>query len=163
MDGAEEWEKILGYERILTEREWENVTGKKGDARKNARKARQGGKIPVFVADSIEAAKEGAWVENVVIELRTGIDMQVAHIMKEKNVRALITLDYIRSDFRALQNTARNIRILHKARVPTILASGARRVADLRAPREIAAVGHILGLSIPQALSSVSNNWEGLL
>ncbi len=157
------WAEILGYERILTTRDWVEIRGKKGEAKKAAKKALKDGKIPVYIAERIDEAKEGTWVENTVMEIRTLIDMQVAHIMKDKNVRALITLDYMRRGMRELQNAARNIVILHKARVPILLASGARKIEDMRAPRDIAAVGKVLGMSIPMALASVSDNWEGIL
>ncbi len=163
MEEMGDWANILGYERILTANDWIEIRGKKGKARAAARKARKEGKIPIFVAESIEEAKEGAWVEDSVMEIRTLIDMQVAHIMRDKNVRAIITLEYMRRGFRELQNTARNIILLHKARVPIILASGARREDELRAPRDIAAVGRILGMSIPMALATVSDNWEGIV
>jgi len=163
MEDVGDWAEILGYERILATNDWREIRGKKGEARKAARKARKEGKIPVFVAESIEEAKEGAWVEDAIMDVRTPIDMQVAHIMKDKDVRALITLEYMRRGFRELQNTARNIVLLHKARVPILLASGARREEELRAPREIAAVGRILGMSIPMALAAVSDNWEEIL
>jgi len=163
MENVGDWANILGYERILTTNDWIEIRGKKGKARAAARKARKEGKIPIFVAESIEEAKEGAWVEDSIMEMRTLIDMQVAHIMKDKNVRALITLEYMRRGFRELQNTARNIILLHKTRVPILLASGARREDELRAPRDIAAVGRIIGMSIPMALAAVSDNWEGIV
>ena len=163
MEDVGDWAEVLGYERILTTKDWIEIRGKKGEARKAVRTTRQDGKIPIFVAESIEEAKEGAWVEDTIMEIRTLIDMQVAHIMKDKNVRALITLEYMRRGFRELQNTARNIILLHKARVPILLASGARREEELRAPRDIAAVGKILGMGIPMALAAVSDNWEGII
>ncbi|MDN5358191.1 MAG: RNase subunit p30 [Candidatus Diapherotrites archaeon] len=163
MDGVGEWKEILGFHRVLTNDDFIEIHGKKGEARKAARKARDAGKIPVYVAESITDAKEGAWVDNAVMELRTRIDMQVVHIMKERNVAALITLDYIRSDFRSMQNAARNLTLLHKGRVPILLASGAKRIEDLRAPRDIAAVGRTLGLTVPQALAAVSDNWEAFI
>jgi hypothetical protein len=163
MDDVGEWKDILGFHHVLTTDDFVEINGKKGEARKAAKNARESGKIPVYMAESIDNAKEGAWVDNAVMELRTRIDMQVVHIMKERNVAALITLDYIRSDFRSMQNTARNLTLLHKGRVPVLLASGARRVEDLRAPRDIAAVGRILGLTVPQALAAVSDNWEALV
>lgn len=163
MDDVEEWEKILGYERIITAKGWIDVTGKKGEARKKARKAGEKGIIPIFVATNIDAAKEGSWVENSIMEIRTRIDMQVVNIMAEKNVAAMITLDYIRSGHKALQNAAHAVRLLHKRRVPTLLASGARSEKDLRAPRDIAAVGKILGMSVPMALAAVSDNWRRVL
>jgi len=163
MEDVGDWANILGYKRILPTNDWIEIRGKKGEARKAARKARKEGIIPIFVAESIEEAKGGAWVEDSIMEIRTLIDMQVAHIMRDKNVRALITLEYMRRGFRELQNSARNIVILHKARVPILLASGARGEDEVRAPRDIAAVGRILGMSIPMALAAVSDNWEGIV
>lgn len=154
-----EWEKVLGYERIITAREWVDVTEKRNVARKKARKAREKGLLPVFVAESIETAKEGCWVEGSVMEIRTAIDMQVVNVMAEKGVAAMITLDYLRSGSRALQNAALAVRLLHRGRIPILLSSGARRESELRAPREVAAVGKLLGMSTPMALASVSDNW----
>ena len=157
------WEKVLGYEKIFTTRDWVNVSGEKNAAKSRAKKARRDGLIPVFLAEDIDAAKEGSWVEGSIMDVRTGIDMQVVNVMAEKGVAAMITLDYLRSGSRALQNAALAVRLLHRGRVPVILSTGAKQENELRGPREVAAVGRMLGMSIPMALASVSDNWGAVL
>lgn len=163
MDDVGDWEKVLGYERIFTKKELVDISGKKNAAKTRAKKARRDGLIPIFVAEDIDAAKEGSWVEECVIDIRTGIDMQVVNVMAEKGVAAMITLDYIRSGSRALQNAALAVRLLHRGRVPIIISTGARQESWLRAPRDVAAVGKMLGMSAPMALTSVSDNWEAVI
>lgn len=163
VENVGEWGEILGYKRIVTAGEWVDVTGEKAAARKNAKKARKEGLLPVFVARNIKMAKEGSWVEGAVMDVRTGIDMQVVNVMAEKGVAAMITLDYLRAGGKALWNAATAVRLLHKGRVPVLLSSGARGVEHMRAPGEIAAVGRTLGMSTPMALSAVSDNWRMVL
>jgi len=163
MEKVGEWGEILGYKRIITAGEWVDVTGERGAARKNAKKARKKGLLPVFVAKNVKMAKEGSWVEGAVMDIRTGIDMQVVNVMAEKGVAAMITLEYLRTGGKALWNAATAVRLLHKGRVPVLLSSGAREVGEMRAPREIAAVGKTLGMSTPMALSAVSDNWRAVL
>lgn len=159
MDGVGSWEKILGYERIFTVDGWTRIY-EKG---RSVEKAKREGQIPIFVAEDIDSAKEGSWIEGIVIDIRTRIDMQVVNVMAERGVSAMITLDYIRSGSMALQNAALAIRLLHRGRVPIIMSTGAKQESELRAPRDIAATGRALGMSATMALASVSYNWGAVI
>jgi hypothetical protein len=150
----------LGYTHVFSAKNVRVISGKKGAARKEAARARNEGKIPVYIARTINDAKEASWVENSIMDIRAKIDMQVANIMREKHVVGMITLKWLRDEFSAPRFASEAVRILHKARVPLLLASGAEKTSELRAPRDIAAVGKMLGMTIPMALAAVSDNWR---
>ena len=152
------WTERLGFYKIFTARDWAYVKNRKELERTRADK-----KIPVILGDKIEKIKGATWARDVIVDVRTKMDMQAAHIMKDKGMRAMYTLDWIRERPENIRFAAKGIRILHKARVPILLATGARGVECLKAPRDIAAVGILLGMSVPMAYAAVSNNWEGLI
>ncbi len=158
MEDVGQWGERLGFYKVFTARDWIHVKN-----RKELERARVEGRIPIIQGDRIEKIKGATWAREALVDVRTKMDMQAAHIMKEKGIRAVYTLDWIRERPKNIRFAAKGIRILHKARVPILLATGARNVTCLKAPRDVAAVGIILGMSIPMAYAAVSTNWEGLL
>ncbi|NPA76499.1 MAG: hypothetical protein GXN93_01960 [Candidatus Diapherotrites archaeon] len=154
MDAADNWAKRLGFSKIYTRSEWKYVEKRK-DISENV--------IPVVRAEDIGTIKAAGWAMDAIIDVRTKMDMQAAHLMHKWGQRAMYTLDWIRERPENLRFAAKGIRILHKARVPVLLATGAKDVACMKAPRDIAALGVLMGMSIPMAYAAVSTNWEGLL
>jgi len=158
MEDAYKWAERLGFYKIFTANEWAYVKSKK-----ELKRARTEGQIPVILGDKIEKIKGATWAIGALVDVQTKMDMQAAHIMKDKGMRAMYTLDWIRERPENIRFAAKGIRILHKARVPVLLATGAKDVACLKAPRDIAAVGVLMGMSVPMAYAAISTNWEGLM
>ncbi len=157
MTDTGQWAERLGYEKILTEGLWRYV-----ETRKDLRKLEKG-TIPVIRGKDVSTIKNAGWAKEALVNVQTKIDLQAAHLMKMRGQRAMYTLCWMRRSGENLRYAAKGIRILHRAKVPVILASGAEEVRCLAAPRDIVAVGVLLGMSVPMAYASVSTNWEGLI
>ena len=58
-----------------------------------------------------------------------------------------------------LRNYIEWIRLVSSARVPIVLATGARDILELRSPRDIARIGILLGMKREDAFAAVSRRW----
>ncbi len=157
----------MGFFHILTLSHISPISGSEhGNAKRLSaavQRARSARKLPVIIAEDADTLKNAARFSSVLVELRTRVDMQFATIARERGVLPIITLDFVRAHPKNIAIAAQSAVLLHRARVPFILATGARAPSDLRGPWEIAAVGRALGLSLPLSLAAVSNNWEPIL
>ena len=55
------------------------------------------------------------------------------------------------------------VRLSSKSRVPVLLATGARDPLEMRAPRDIARIGILLGMRREDAFAAVSRRWRVIL
>jgi len=165
LGGLEPVAKLMGFSRILTLSDVQPIDGKALSAQAlstEVHRAKSAGKIPLVLATTAESLKHAARFRGILVELRTRADMQFATIARDRGVLPVITLEFLRAHPKNIATAAQNVVLLHCARIPFVLSTGARAPTDLRGPWEIAAVGRALGLPLPLALSAVSTNWSVL-
>ena len=91
----------------------------------------------------------------------SGIDHIIARLAAEKNVAIEINFHEILETFRkvrsfVLSHMKLNIELAREFGAQIIITSGARCKWDMRDPRELAAIGQILGMSLEDSMKSVS-------
>ncbi len=91
----------------------------------------------------------------------SGVDHIIARFAAEKNVAIEINFHEILETFRkirafVLSHMITNVELAKKFGAPVIITSGARSKWEMRDPRELAAVGQILGMSLEESMKSVS-------
>lgn len=89
----------------------------------------------------------------------SGIDHICAKAAADNSVAIEINFNQIlnaKSRPRMIYFLKRNIYLCGKYSAPVITTSGARSIWDMRAPRELASVSHVLGMDLNRAIDSVS-------
>ncbi len=155
-------EKELGYSKTLNEEinhmenDLKTVEGKvniaEGGNLKRNRKIVRKPKVDVLM--------------NPVKPKERPFDRSIATVAKENNVSIGITLKKL-LEYRGMEKTAylRSLKYLgklvEKENCSFIIASGAKEKLDMRAPRELASIGHLLGFNEEKSLDTVSSNaWK---
>lgn len=91
----------------------------------------------------------------------SGVDHIIARFASENNVAIEINFHEILETFRkvrsyVLNHMRLNIQLAKKFGTHVVINSGARTKWDMRDPRELAAIGQILGMSLEDSMKSVS-------
>ncbi len=154
-EGLEEIAEWLGIRRLITPRAYRVLPENVKEARKITRKS-----IGVFECSNIAQAKKMGKVEGAILILNPRIDAETVSIMMHYGSVPALTLALARKRF---DTFVWNMHVLLERHYPPLLASWAEKPEEMRAPREIAAVGVAGGMSIPQALDAVSIRWRELL
>jgi len=91
----------------------------------------------------------------------SGVDHIISRFAKENNVAIEINFHEILETFRKvrsyiLSHMGFNIELAQKFGTQIVITSGARGKWEMRDPRELAAIGQILGMSLEDSMKSVS-------
>jgi len=113
-----------------------------------------------------------AAVESHAVDILSHPDERLNHVLmrfaSENRVAIEFNLDSIirmrgRARVIALTNFRHNLKIARKYGAPMILASNAQSIYDLRAPREMIALGMIFGMTEDEAIAAISTVPEEIL
>lgn len=91
----------------------------------------------------------------------SGVDHIIAKFAAENGVAIEINFHEVLETFRKIRSFVLghmrlNVELARKYGTPVIITSGARSKWDMRDPRELAAIGQVLGMSLEESMSSVS-------
>ena len=91
----------------------------------------------------------------------SGMDHIIAKLAAEKNVAIEINFHEILETFRkvrsfVLNHMKMNVELAQKYGAPIVITSGAKGKWEMRDPRELAAIGQILGMNLEDSMKSVS-------
>ncbi|PXF61226.1 MAG: ribonuclease P protein component 3 [Candidatus Methanogaster sp.] len=113
-----------------------------------------------------------AAVESPAVDILSHPDERLNHVLmrfaSENRVAIEFNLDSIirmrgRARVRALTNFRHNLKLARKYGAPMILASNAQSIYDLRAPREMIALGGVFGMTEDEAIAAISAVPEEIL
>jgi ribonuclease P/MRP protein subunit RPP1 len=113
-----------------------------------------------------------AAVESRAVDILSHPDERLNHVLmrfaSENRVAIEFNLDSIikmrgRARVLALTNFRHNLKLARKYGAPMILASNAQSIYDLRAPREMAALGTIFGMTEDEAIAALSTVPEEII
>ena len=91
----------------------------------------------------------------------SGVDHVIARFAADNGVAMEVNFHEIMETFRKIRSFVLghmrlNVELARKYGTPVVITSGARCRWDMRDPRELAAVGQILGMSLEESMNSVS-------
>lgn len=91
----------------------------------------------------------------------SGVDHIIAKFAAENGVAIEINFHEVLETFMKIRSFVLghmrlNVELARKYGTPVIITSGARSKWDMRDPRELAAIGQVLGMSLEESMSSVS-------
>ncbi len=113
-----------------------------------------------------------AALESRAVDILSHPDERLNHVLmrfaSENRVAIEFNLDSIirmrgRARVRALTNFRHNLKLARKYGAPMILASNAQSIYDLRAPREMIALGTIFGMTEDEAIAALSTVPEEII
>ena len=113
-----------------------------------------------------------AALESRAVDILSHPDERLNHVLmrfaSENRVAIEFNLDSIirmrgRARVRALTNFRHNLKLARKYGAPMILASNAQSIYDLRAPREMIALGTIFGMTEDEAIAAISTVPEEII
>ncbi len=109
----------------------------------------------VLISRDISEAKRGVTRYRAIFIDR--VDAALLSLAKQNGV----FLGFFTSDIdeRSLERYMEWVRLVRRAGVPIVIASGARSVYEMRSPRDRAMIGVLLGMSREDAFSAVSKRW----
>ncbi len=92
----------------------------------------------------------------------SGVDHVIARFCMENNVAIEINFHEVLETFKkvrsfVLSHMRLNIELARKYRAPVVITSASRSKWDMRDPRELAALGQVLGMGLEESMKSVSD------
>ena len=116
--------------------------------------------LRVSFAESLKVGKQNVGRARVLF-ISFVPDDAFLSLAKQKNTYVGVFLSDINE--RNLSTYMEILRLLQRARIRILLATGARKVSQMRSGRDMASLGVLLGLRKENAIAAVSKRWGELL